>query len=314
MVYYSHMSPAKPDGITRGRKIIGTKNPDAVPVAELGDEVVQEKESSSPASSGAVTPVTAVKASEPKTAAAPKKAAASQATGEPSLSRPVLVEFKDVSKRYGSHVVLDRINLKLYKGEFLSLVGPSGAGKSTLIKCLTLQEWPDEGRIMVAGQDITVLKRSSLPHYRRKLGFVFQDYKLLPTKTVYENISFALEVCNVPNREIADRVKVMLDTVGMATKGSSFPKELSGGEQQRVAIARALVHDPKILIADEPTGNLDPVNTWEIIELLYKINRAGTMVILATHDREIVDTLQKRVVTIRAGQIVADQEKGMYLV
>jgi len=230
------------------------------------------------------------------------------------LPRPVLVEFRDVSKRFGTHVALDHINIKLYKGEFLSLVGPSGAGKSTLIKCLTLQEWPEEGRIIVAGRDITMLRKRELPYYRRKVGFVFQDYKLLPTKTVGENVAFALEVSSVPTKEIIQRVQLMLETVGMSAKKDNFPHELSGGEQQRVAIARALVHDPKILIADEPTGNLDPVNTWEIIELLYKINKSGTMVILATHDREIVDALKKRVITVRAGQVVADQEKGTYLV
>jgi cell division transport system ATP-binding protein len=233
---------------------------------------------------------------------------------EAPLSRPVLVEFRDVTKRYGEHVALDHVTLKLYKGEFLSLVGPSGAGKSTLIKCLTLQERPEDGRIIVAGRDITLLRKRELPFYRRKVGFIFQDYKLLASKTVYENVAFALEVSGVATREIKDRVQLMLETVGMASKRDNFPHELSGGEQQRVAIARALVHDPRILIADEPTGNLDPVNTWEIIELLYKINRAGTMVILATHDREIVDALKKRVITIRAGQIVADQEKGTYLV
>lgn len=229
-------------------------------------------------------------------------------------SRPVLVEFKEVCKRYGTHVALDHVSLKLFKGEFLSLVGPSGAGKSTLIKCLTLQERPEEGRIIVAGRDITLLRKRELPYYRRKVGFIFQDYKLLASKTVYENIAFALEVSGIPTREIRDRVQIILETVGMLSKRENFPNELSGGEQQRVAIARALVHDPKILIADEPTGNLDPLNTWEIIELLYKINRAGTMVILATHDKEIVDSLQKRVITMRAGQVVADVEKGTYLV
>lgn len=245
----------------------------------------------------------------------PSTPVAEQPTEAKPLSRPVLVEFRDVLKQFGNHIVLDHINLKLYKGEFLSLVGPSGAGKSTLIKCLTLEERPEEGRIIVAGRDITLLRRRELPYYRRKIGFVFQDYKLLDSKTVGENIGFALEVSGgISNREVANRVQVMLETVGMAAKKDSFPYELSGGEQQRAAIARALVHDPKILIADEPTGNLDPVNTWEIIELLYKINKAGTMVILATHDREIVDALKKRVVTIRNGQIVADQEKGTYLV
>lgn len=233
----------------------------------------------------------------------------------PAPSRPVLVEFRDVVKAYGNnHIALDHVSVKLFKGEFLSIVGPSGAGKSTLIKCLTLQERPQAGRIIVAGRDITLLKERELPYYRRKVGIVFQDFKLLPTKTVYENVAFALEVSNVSTRETKDRVQLMLETVGMYDKRDNFPTELSGGEQQRVAIARALVHDPKILIADEPTGNLDPVNTWEIIELLYKINKSGTMVILATHDREIVDALKKRVITMRAGKVVADQEKGVYLV
>jgi cell division transport system ATP-binding protein len=229
-------------------------------------------------------------------------------------ARPLLVEFRDVVKQYGSHVALNHVSIKLYKGEFLSIVGPSGAGKSTLIKCLTLQQRPDSGRIIVAGRDITLLKDRDLPYYRRKVGIVFQDFKLLPNKTVYENVAFALEVSGVTSKEIKQRVEVMLETVGMITKRDSFPHELSGGEQQRVVIARSLVHDPRILIADEPTGNLDPVNTWEIVELLYKINRAGTMVILATHDREIVDALKKRVITMRGGTVVADQEKGVYLV
>lgn len=256
----------------------------------------------------------AMSAVRPPVAEAPEATAPSATDAEAPLSRPVLVEFRDVSKRYGAHAALDKVSLKLYKGEFLSLVGPSGAGKSTLIKCLTLQERPEEGRIIVAGRDITLLRKRELPFYRRKVGFIFQDYKLLASKTVYENVAFALEVSGVATREIRERVQLMLETVGMTPKRDNFPHELSGGEQQRVAIARALVHDPRILIADEPTGNLDPVNTWEIIELLYKINRSGTMVILATHDREIVDALKKRVVTIRAGQIVADQEKGTYLV
>ncbi len=243
--------------------------------------------------------------------------AASHIGEEPAevLNRPVLVEFKEVVKRYHKkHLALDHVSLKLYKGEFLSLVGPSGAGKSTLIKCLTLQERPDAGRIVVAGRDITMLRPWELPYYRRKVGVVFQDFKLLPNKTVGENVAFALEVSGFATKEIRKRVPLMLDTVGMAHKQASFPHELSGGEQQRVAIARALIHDPKILIADEPTGNLDPVNTWEIIELLFKINKSGTMVILATHDREIVDALKRRVITMRAGQIVSDQEKGLYLV
>jgi len=239
---------------------------------------------------------------------------AAEVAPEVTPARPVLVEFREVAKSYDHHTALDHISLKLYKGEFLSLVGPSGAGKSTLIKCLTLQEWPEHGRIIVAGRDITLLRPRELPYYRRKVGVVFQDFKLLPNKTVFENVAFALEVSNTTTKEIRERVNVMLETVGMGHKRDNFPNELSGGEQQRVAIARALVHDPKILIADEPTGNLDPVNTWEIIELLFKINKSGTMVILATHDKEIVDALKKRVITIRAGKVVSDQEKGTYLV
>lgn len=233
---------------------------------------------------------------------------------EPTPNRPVLVEFKELSKIYHGHLALDKISLKLYKGELLSLVGPSGAGKSTLIKCLTLQLRPDSGRIIVAGRDITLMPDRELPYYRRKVGVVFQDFKLLPSKTVAENVAFALEVSEVPRKEIGRRVEQILETVGMLSKHHSFPNQLSGGEQQRVAIARALVHDPKILIADEPTGNLDPVNTWEIIELLYKINKSGTMVMLATHDREVVDALKKRVITLQGGTVVADLEKGTYIV
>lgn len=250
----------------------------------------------------------------PVKSATPVAEAQPESGESPAHNRPVLVEFKDALKQYGAHVALNHVSLKLYRGEFLSIVGPSGAGKSTLIKCLTLQERPDAGRIIVAGRDITTLRTKDLPYYRRKVGIVFQDFKLLPGKTAYENVAFALEVSNTNAREIKERVMVMLETVGMSAKTGNFPHELSGGEQQRVAIARALVHDPKILIADEPTGNLDPVNTWEIIELLYKINKSGTMVILATHDREIVDALKKRVITMRAGSVVADQEKGVYLV
>ena len=233
---------------------------------------------------------------------------------EPTPTRPVLVEFKELSKVYHGHLVLDKISLKLYKGEFMSLVGPSGAGKSTLIKCLTLQLRPDSGRIIVAGRDITLMREHELPYYRRKVGVVFQDFKLLPSMTVGENVAFALEVSEVSRKEIKQRVEQILETVGMLSKHHSFPRQLSGGEQQRVAIARALVHDPKILIADEPTGNLDPVNTWEIIELLYKINKSGTMVMLATHDREVVDALKKRVITLQGGTLAADQEKGTYIV
>jgi cell division transport system ATP-binding protein len=245
--------------------------------------------------------------------AAFKREVAEDASEAGGLRAP-LVEFKDVHVRFRNQEVLKGVDLTLYRGEFLSLVGPSGAGKSTLIRALTLEHQPESGSIIVAGRDITRLRDWEMPYYRRKIGIVFQDFKLLPNKTVWENVAFALEVADVPTRDVRRRVGVMLETVGMSHRKENFPHQLSGGEQQRVAIARALVHDPKILVADEPTGNLDPVNTWEIIELLHTINKTGTMVILATHDREVVNALKRRVVTLRDGEIVSDQEKGTYVV
>ncbi len=224
-----------------------------------------------------------------------------------------MVEFRDVSRKYGQIEAVSDVSFHIAKGEFVSLVGPSGAGKSTIVRLLLREEPPTAGKILVAGRDITQLKYNELPYYRRKIGVVWQDFRLLPNKTVYENVAFALEVSDATRGEIEQKVPASLETVGMLGRTDNFPKELSGGEKQRVAIARALVHDPKILVADEPTGNLDPVNTWEIIELLFKINQQGTMVILATHDKEIIDTLKKRVITMRAGKVVADQKKGKYL-
>lgn len=225
-----------------------------------------------------------------------------------------MIDIVGVSKKYGSISALDNINLKVDKGEFVSLVGPSGAGKSTLIKMLTCEEKPSTGRIIIAERDITKLKSSELPYYRRKVGVVFQDFKLLPQKTVYENVSFALEVCQATNQEILDRVPKILDLVSMLKRKDNLPTELSGGERQRVSIARALVHSPKILIADEPTGNLDPINSWEIIDLLERINRSGTIVLLATHNKGIVDRMKKRVVLMKGGKIVSDRVKGSYVI
>lgn len=225
-----------------------------------------------------------------------------------------MVEFTSVSQNYSGILALDHVSFKIKRGEFISIVGPSGAGKSTIIKLLICEESPSTGKIIVAGRDITDLRSKELPFYRRKLGVVFQDFKLLPQKTVYENVAFALEVSDSSTDEIREKVPDILENVGMLSKRENFPHELSGGEKQRTAIARALVHDPKILIADEPTGNLDPVNTWEIIELLFKINKTGTMVILATHNKEIVDVLKKRVITLRAGKLVADQAQGKYII
>lgn len=229
-------------------------------------------------------------------------------------SDDVVIEFDHASKFYPGNVgAVNDISLNIKMGEFISLVGPSGAGKSTLIKLLTCEEKPTGGRILVAGRDISKLKQKELPFYRRKVGVIFQDFKLLPKKTVYENIAFALEVSDAKNEEIADKVPKIIELVGLTSRTNALTEELSGGEKQRVSIARALVHNPKLLIADEPTGNLDPVSTWEIIELLFKINKQGTIVLLATHDKEVVDTLQRRVVTLRSGQIVSDNEKGKYI-
>lgn len=231
-----------------------------------------------------------------------------------------MIEFIDVKKEYidpsskkKTIKALDDVCFTVRKGEFVSLVGPSGAGKSTLIRCLIGEEKPDHGRILVADRDITELKSDQLPYYRRKIGVIFQDFKLLLHKTVYENISFALEVCDVEQNIIDDRVPKILEMVGLSERQNNYPNELSGGEKQRVSIARALVHFPAIVIADEPTGNLDPKNTWDVINILQKINKVGTIVLLATHDKEIVNTLQKRVVTMQNGKIICDQRCGRYI-
>lgn len=234
--------------------------------------------------------------------------------GKPEkVADDVMVHLHQASKHYGSIVALESIDLKIGRGEFVSLVGPSGAGKSTIIRLLIGEERPSTGRIFVAGRDITVLRQNELPFYRRKIGVVFQDFKLLMQKTVYENVAFALEVADISPEEIARRVPKILELVGMGGRFDNFPNELSGGERQRVAIARAMVHSPKILIADEPTGNLDPQNTAEIIELLQRINAAGCIVILATHNKEVVNELRRRVILIRAGKVMSDQKVGQYV-
>jgi len=233
---------------------------------------------------------------------------------EASKKSETVIEFRNASKIYPGNVTaaLD-VSFKIGPGEFISLVGPSGAGKSTLIRLLTGEEAPTNGHVFVAGRDIAKLKQRELPLYRRKVGIIFQDFKLLPKKTVFENVAFALEVADVNGSEISARVPKIIEIVGLASRSNAFSEELSGGEKQRVSIARALVHKPKLLIADEPTGNLDPVATWEIIELLFKINKQGTIVILASHDKEVVDALERRVVTMRNGRVVSDQEKGKYI-
>lgn len=223
-----------------------------------------------------------------------------------------IIKIKNITKRYAKVAALDDVNLNIYPDEFIILVGPSGAGKSTLIKMLIREEKPDFGSIFVAGRNILKLSSWDLPYYRRKIGTVFQDYKLLPNKNVFENVAYALEVAGESDQEIARRVPKVLRAVGLEKKSNSYPDQLSGGEAQRVSIARALIHNPTILIADEPTGNLDPEASREVADILEKINCYGTCVILATHDKELVDKMRKRVVTMKDGKIVSDQMHGRY--
>ncbi len=219
-----------------------------------------------------------------------------------------------VSKTYprANKPAVNRINLHIKAGEFVSIIGPSGSGKSTLLKLLTREEKPDVGKIVVGGIDYDTLKDREIPYLRRKIGVVFQDFKLLPNKTVFENIAFALEISGMSRKEINNTVPRMIELVGLKGEERSFPHELSGGERQRVAIARSMVRQPKILIADEPTGNLDPKHSWDIINLLLKINQYGTTVILTTHNVEIVNRLNKRVVTIENGMVASDKAEGGY--
>ena len=219
-----------------------------------------------------------------------------------------------VTKTYGKTTkpALNRISLHVEPKEFVILVGTSGAGKSTLLKVLTREEKPTSGKIVVGGIDYDTLKDKHIPLLRRKIGVVFQDFKLLPQRTVFENVAFALEIAGMTNREIKTTVPRIIELVGLAGKEKNFPHQLSGGERQRVAIARAMVRQPKILIADEPTGNLDPKHSWEIIKLLEKINRYGTTVILTTHNVEIVNRLKRRVVVLEHGKITSDQAQGSY--
>lgn len=218
-----------------------------------------------------------------------------------------------VSKNYNKRgAALERISLHVEPKEFVIIVGPSGAGKSTLLKLLTREEKPTSGKIVVGGIDYERLKDRDIPYLRRKIGVVFQDFKLLPAKTVFENVAFALEIVGLSNSEIRHTVPKVLDLVGLKGKEDNYPSELSGGERQRVAIARAVVRQPKILIADEPTGNLDPKHAWDVIRVLEKINHYGTTVILTTHNQEIVNKLKRRVVTIADGHIVSDKSGGTY--
>ena len=224
-----------------------------------------------------------------------------------------MIEFRDVNKTYSTGTqAVKEANFKIEKGEFVFLVGTSGSGKSTLIKMILKEETPTSGKIIINGKDITNLKQAKIPYLRRSMGVVFQDFRLLPDKTVYENVAFAMYVVNATPKHIRRQVPMVLSLVGLSGKAKMYPNELSGGEQQRVALARALVNNPSMLIADEPTGNLDPDTAWEIMNLLNEINMRGTTVVVATHAKDIVDKIKKRVIHIEKGSIVRDDKKGGY--
>ncbi len=224
-----------------------------------------------------------------------------------------MLRFENVSKVYkGNVVALRDVSMDVQKGEFVFLVGPSGSGKSTFLKLLLREEPPTGGRIVVAGRDISGLSHWKVPQLRRNIGTIFQDFKLLPTKTVYENVAFAMEVIGRPRHVVRTQVPQVLDLVGLAKKSARFPTELSGGEQQRVSIARAFVNRPLILLADEPTGNLDPATTVGIMRILDRINRTGTTVCMATHDGRIVDAMRRRVIELNRGSVVRDEARGLY--
>lgn len=224
-----------------------------------------------------------------------------------------MIKLAGVSKHYTKDSIgLDDVNLEIEPGEFVSVVGQSGTGKTTLVKLIIAEEKPTHGQIDVGGWDITKIHQRDIPFLRRQIGVIFQDFKLLPQKTVQENVAFALEVAGAPHSRIREVVPKVLDIVGLRKKVDSYPHQISGGEQQRVVIARSLVHRPKILVADEPTGNLDSINTEEIIEILKRINEFGTTILLVTHNREVVNRLRKRVISLHNGRIVADEKEGKY--
>ena len=230
-----------------------------------------------------------------------------------------MIKLDNVSKIYPPDLVghptvaLDDISFEIKEKEFVSLVGRSGAGKSTLLKLIMVEEKPTRGKIFFDGEDVSLILPKNLPFLRRKIGVVFQDYRLLPFKTAYENVAYAMEVIGASDQEIARDVPEVLQIVGLENKANNLPAELSGGERQRVAIARALIHRPEVILADEPTGNLDPYNTLEIIRLLQKINELGTTIILSTHNRDIVNRLEKRVITLEEGKVVRDEKSGRFI-
>jgi cell division transport system ATP-binding protein len=241
-----------------------------------------------------------------------RRKARADAAGRRDPGAPI-VELRGASVIYpGGHIGLERASLEVHRGEFMFLVGPTGCGKSTFIKALIREIEPAEGQVLIAGRDIVALPADRIPYLRRRVGTVFQDFKLLPNRTVYDNVAYALQVIGASRSEIRGMVPETLRLVGLSTKIHSYPDELSGGEQQRVSIARAFVNHPPLLLADEPTGNLDPVTSIGIMQLLYRINRTGTTVIVVTHDREMVDKMRRRVVRLDEGRLVSDEAAGLY--
>ncbi len=224
-----------------------------------------------------------------------------------------MIQLKNVTKQYGDNFGLSDVNIKINDGEFVFLVGPSGAGKSTFIKLILKEIEPDEGSIYFDDMEVTSMSNRLVPMYRRNIGIVFQDFRLLQKKTVYENVAFAMEAVHQKRKLIKKQVPHILKLVGISEKADRYPHELSGGEQQRVAIARAIVNNPKVLIADEPTGNLDPEKSWEIMNLLNQINMRGTTIVMVTHEKDIVDRMGKRVIQIEAGRVVRDDQSGSYI-
>lgn len=226
-----------------------------------------------------------------------------------------MIQLFNVSKTYlgGVRVIaLKDINLHIKRGEFAFLVGPSGAGKSTLTRLMIREELPSAGQIMVDSRSLLRMKEREVPYFRRKIGFIFQDFRLLMERTVYENVAFAIEAIEMSKSEVRTRVPAVLDLVGLKDKLQSYPHQLSGGQQQRVCIARAIVNDPLLVIADEPTGNLDPDTSWEVMNILSAINKRGTTIVMATHDKEMVDRMKRRVIALDSGRIVRDEERGAY--
>lgn len=241
-----------------------------------------------------------------------KPAAARPESRAPKVDVPV-VEFRDVTKVYDTgSVAVQQATIKIGRGEFVFLVGPTGCGKSTCIRLLQKELEPSEGEILIAGRSLNDIPRSRLPYLRRNIGVVFQDYKLLPNRTVYDNVAYSLLVIGESRQEIRRKVPDILRLVGLSTKLHAFPDELSGGEQQRVSVARAFVNHPPLLLCDEPTGNLDPETSIGIMQLIYRINRTGTTVVIATHDKEMVDKMRRRVIELRGGRIIRDERSGMY--